>query len=296
MVSAQGSRRVFIERDSGDDASRQLPATGRAAGWQASLSLGFNRSPLRTVLAHRRHQGPLTVQRPFYPEGPVCHVYLLHPPGGVVGGDGLRIDAEVGEDAAALLTTPAATKFYRSAGPWAEQSVALKVGDGASLEWLPQETILYDGSRLNSELSVELSPGGRFLGWDIIACGRPASAEPFMNGEARLGVRITRDGQARYVERTIVDSAACRSPWGLGGRTAFGTLFAFPVSAPHLQRVHDRIATHPLRSATRIDELLICRAMDERADRIRSFFEEVWTDLRHDVIGRHACTPRIWAT
>ena len=92
------------------------------AGWVARLALRFEQRAGRTVLAHRSHEGPLAVQKPFYPEGDVCHVYLLHPPGGVVGGDRLTIEIEVASDAHAVITTPAAGKFYRSA---AVESVAL---------------------------------------------------------------------------------------------------------------------------------------------------------------------------
>src|SRR5205085_6360717 len=94
-------------------------AVRNVPGWQAELRLRFNCDapgplrPGRTRLVERQHRGPLVVQRPFYPEGDPCHVYLVHPPGGVVGGDALRIDATVDPGAHALITTPAATKFYR---------------------------------------------------------------------------------------------------------------------------------------------------------------------------------------
>jgi urease accessory protein len=120
-------------------------AGASAPGWLAELDLGFAPRGSRTVLARRRHRGPLAVQRPFHPEGDVCHVYLLHPPGGVVAGDRLAIRVAADPGAEALLTTPAAGKFYRSEGPVARQTVALEIGEGASLEWLPQETILYPG-------------------------------------------------------------------------------------------------------------------------------------------------------
>ncbi|MGB5651682.1 MAG: urease accessory protein UreD, partial [Sedimenticolaceae bacterium] len=86
------------------------------------MRLGFRAGPDSTVLAERQRHGPLAVQRPFYPEGGVCHVYLLHPPGGVVGGDVLGIDVKLAQGAQALITTPGATKFYRSAGALARQT------------------------------------------------------------------------------------------------------------------------------------------------------------------------------
>ncbi len=104
-----------------------------ASGWRARLELGFAPRPGRTALVHRRQRGPLAVQRPFYPEDDVCHLYLLHPPGGVVGGDSLHIQADAGAGAHALVTTPGATKFYLSAGASAQQVQILRVAVGASL-------------------------------------------------------------------------------------------------------------------------------------------------------------------
>src|SRR5438094_9519722 len=111
-----------------------------AASWKARLSLSFARDGNRSVLAGRSHEGPLVVQKPLYPEGgAICHAIVVHPPGGIAGGDELALSATVGDGAAALLTTPGAAKWYRSAGPWAKQSVAFDVE--GTLEWLPQETI-----------------------------------------------------------------------------------------------------------------------------------------------------------
>src|SRR4026209_2310494 len=99
-----------------------------ARSWQASLSLGFGCRDGKPVLAKKSHDGPLVVQKPLYPEGgAICHAIVVHPPGGIAGGDELALSAAVGERAATLLTTPGAAKWYRSAGPWAKQSVAFDV-------------------------------------------------------------------------------------------------------------------------------------------------------------------------
>ena len=98
------------------------------AEWKAQLDLKFSKSGNRTILSHRKHYGPLQVQKPFYPElNGTCHVYILHPPGGMVGGDRLNIYVDVNSNAHALITTPAAGKFYRSAGPVARQEQIIKV-------------------------------------------------------------------------------------------------------------------------------------------------------------------------
>ena len=135
-------------------------AAAPLARWSARLELGFRADDRGTRLAHRAHHGPLVVQKPLYPEGDsVCHVIVVHPPGGIAGGDELRIDLEVGAGASALVTTPGAAKWYRSAGPVARQSVALRV-EGC-LEWLPQEAIVFDGARASSSLEVDLGEIGR---------------------------------------------------------------------------------------------------------------------------------------
>jgi urease accessory protein len=287
---------MFVESQGPSSLTASSPSAVTPEGWNAELELRFAPGHGKTIIAQRRHVGPLVVQRPFYPEGPVCHVYLLHPPGGVVAGDTLGIDIDVASGSAALVTTPAAGKFYRSAGGLARQTVSLRVASGASLEWLPQETIFYQGARARSRVAIELEAGARFVGWDVAALGRPASGEGFASGEIELNFQIVRDLQPCYVERSLLDPTAFTAPWGLNGHPAFGTLFATPSTAAHLEAVRELIGDQPERGVTRIGDLLICRGRDMRADRLRSFFQQVWVRVRDDVIGHGACAPRIWAT
>lgn len=273
-----------------------LPPTPNTLGWRAELELGFARAGPRSVLSRRRHRGPLMVQRPFYPEGGACHVYLLHPPGGVVAGDDLAISIAVETHAEALVTTPAAGKFYRSEGPLARQSVALEIGEGGALEWLPQETIVYEGARVASEVRVELAAGARFIGWEVLSLGRPASGEGFEHGEADLGWRIRRGGMPLYLERLHLDPTAFRARWGLGGRSGCGTFFACPASERSLVAVRELIGEKPGLGVTLIEDLLVCRGADPGAENVRQFFQRVWEAVRPEVIGRGACPPRIWAT
>ena len=264
--------------------------------WEAELSLDFAPRGDKTALANRAHRGPLTVQRPFYPEGEVCHVYLLHPPGGVVAGDRLTINASVESEAHALITTPAAGKFYRSGGGEARQTVSLKIADGASLEWLPQETIVYEGARLNSSMNINLAEHARFIGWEILALGRPAAGEGFESGDATLNWRISRAGRLFYLERLRLDAEAFQARWGLFGHSACGTLFVYPATSLHLAAVQELIGDEANRGVTLIEGLLICRGLDRRADLLKGFFERVWGLVRGDVVGKAVCAPRIWAT
>ncbi|MEQ1558385.1 MAG: urease accessory protein UreD [Methyloglobulus sp.] len=267
-----------------------------SCGWQAALNLNFVATTDKTVLVKRDHFGPLSVQRPFYPEGGVCHVYILHPPGGIVGGDHLTICAKTAAHSHALITTPAAGKFYRSSGVQATQIVEISVAEHATVEWLPQETIIYEGAQLKSLVKVDLAPDARFIGWEILSLGRPASAEGFEYGAADLNWQICCQNQPLFLERLRLDAQAFAARWGLQGCSACGTLFATPASAESLVAIQNLIGDTKGRGVTRIDELLICRALDGRSDLLRGFFEQVWAIVRPDTVQRKACAPRIWAT
>jgi urease accessory protein len=275
---------------------KQESVKAEPSGWRAALNLNFAATTHKTVLVKRDHVGPLTVQRPFYPEGGVCHVYILHPPGGVVGGDHLTICAKAAAHSHALITTPAAGKFYRSAGEQATQIVEINLTGHAALEWLPQETIIYEGAQLKSSVKVDLAATARFIGWEILSLGRPACAENFDYGLAVMSWQIYCQDKPLFLERLQLDAKAFAAPWGLQGFSACGTLFATPASAESLAKVQELIGDTKGRGVTRIDKLLVCRALDSRSDRLRGFFEQVWGIVRPDTLQRKACSPRIWAT
>ena len=174
---------------------------GYGPGWTATLDLQFERAQNRSIVSRCRHNGPLRVQKPFYPEDGVCHVYLLHPPGGVVGGDELSVSVRAGKGSAALITTPGATRIYRSAGPLSTIKYQLNVDAGASLEWLPQDSILYGGSRLSQETEVRVESGSRFCGWEITSMGRPASGDHYSTGEFDQGFQLYVDSLPVLMER-----------------------------------------------------------------------------------------------
>lgn len=265
-------------------------------GWQAQLQLGFAARYGKTILTQRRHNGPLTVQRPFYPEGEVCHVYLLHPPGGVVAGDQLLITAHAETESAALITTPAATKFYRSEGLVAQQTTRLSVAVGASMEWLPQETIIYQGAQVSCDNYIDLAQGARFIGWEQLALGRPAADEGFAQGSVTMNWHIRRDNELLYRERLVITPESFAANWGLQGQAACATLFAFPATPHELHSVQALMDTQSGYGVTLIDELLICRALAARADSLRAFYQRLWQVLRPNIMQRQPCAPRIWFT
>jgi urease accessory protein len=265
-------------------------------GWQATLNIKFANRFNKTLLVHRDHKGPLTVQRPFYPEGNVCHVYLLHPPGGIVGGDELTISINAEFNSHALITTPAAGKFYRSDGLWASQKINIEVAEGAVVEWLPQETIIYEGAHLKSTININLADSARFIAWEILSLGRPASGEGFDYGAVDLNWQIRCEQRPLFLERLRLDAQVFASRWGLHSFSACGTFFAKSASKDSLTAVQNLIGNETYRGVTLIDDILICRALDLRSDRLRAFFEQVWATVRPEIAGRQISTPRIWLT
>jgi urease accessory protein len=275
------------------------------AGWEARLELAFELRAERTVLASRRHVGPLAVQRPFYPEADgTCHAYVLHPPGGVVGGDRLQLEVNVaGGGAQALLTTPAATKFYRSPERRASQSQHFRVGPGSRLEWLPQENIVYDGADIALETRIELQADAELIAWEVTCLGRPAIAERLSRGRVRQRLSVLRDGQALLLERALYDggSDALRQPYGLNGQPVVGTLVCVAKRAPseavleHVREALHAVAAHET-ACTQLPSVLVCRYLGASTERAQLAFRAAWAALRVHCFGCSAVEPRIWAT
>ncbi|MBB3229654.1 urease accessory protein UreD [Halomonas stenophila] len=277
--------------------------------WAASLDLVFSVRDGVTRLSRARHQGPLRVQRPFYPEGRdaagrpgACHLYLLHPPGGLVSGDALNIAARVETGAQALLTTPAANKLYRTDShgvAWAQQT-RLEVADGAVLEWLPQETIAFDGSRGEQGTHVELTGTARCLGWEVLSLGRPASRLPYVTGRIEQRFRLTRDGRPLWLERQPLDPNHPRftGRWGQGGATVQATLWAVGLSdeAEAIEALREQLPASPHWAVTVRHGVLLLRYLANERNEAWALCEAAWKVLRPRLIGREACIPRIWRT
>jgi len=274
-------------------------------GWRAGIELEFRAEGGRTVLAKNLHHGPLVVQKPFYPEGEdLAHVYLVHPPGGVCGGDTLAVALGLGESAHALATTPAAGKFYRSAGQAARLDQHFRVGENAGLEWLPQETIVYDGAVADMATCVELAASANYLGWEIVCLGLTASDKPFTNGLFSQRLEILRDGRPLFIEnlRCQGGDPGLTAPWGLAGRTVAAT-FACTVAQDAITAALDaaRSAIAPyaednFASATACDELIVCRFLGHDSATAKRTFIAAWQALRPLALNRPAHPPRIWAT
>lgn len=246
---------------------------------------------------------PLALQRPFYPEGPgTCHVLMLHPPGGMVGGDRLDIALDVQEGAEALVSTPAAAKWYRGLSQ-ATQTVKHSLSVGSRLEWLPQETIVFDGADVEQTLRVDLSKEATWLGWEITRFGRSARGESFRCGAWRMYTEVWRDGSPLWIDRQRLDggSRLLESPYGLGGAPVIGTLaFVGNTVTPDLvEMARAQWETAGLEGeagATRLEHGLVCRYRGPSSAAARTWFTAVWGLLRARDRNRNACPPRIWNT
>lgn len=272
-----------------------------AIGWHASLELRFAANDERCWLARRRHSGPLLVQRTFYPEDQhLCQAVIVHPPGGIAGGDRLEIDVVAGNHANVQLTTPGAGKWYRAFGRQADQIVRIRVDDDALCEWLPQENIVFDGALAGMSLDVELSPRATFCGWDFTCLGRPASDAPFANGKLRQSTAIRRNGKPLFREQAIMDAddTLRTAKTILADYCAYGSMFvsgAVPDEAV-MARARDVIATNENAGVTLLDDILVARWVGHHTEEGRALFVRLWSLLRPWYAGRAAVAPRIWAT
>ena len=273
-------------------------------GWQAELELRFaqkhSQIGARTILQRSYHRGPLRVQRPFYPEHNLAHVYILHPPAGVVGGDELNIQLELLPGAQVLSTTPGSGKFYLSAGRIASLEQRLHIRSGASLEWLPQENILFVGARLHATTTIEVEDDGRFIGWDVTCLGRVSSDERFDRGSFYSRLLFYHNQRLLLVEnQRVLDEECLEAAAGLRNQPLQATLLAFPCTDEFLEPVRAQLSvqgTSSLIAATLVDGLLVVRALGSNSEALKQQLISIWQVLRPLLLDRPVVQPRIWAT
>ena len=277
----------------------------RHSGDQAWLSLAFADDRGTTRLLDRAHYGPLRVQKALYPEHPsICHAIIVHPPGGVVGGDQLSIKACAGERAHAFLTTPGAAKWYQANGKLSRQQVRLQVADSATMEWLPQETIFFDRAEVALEHQVELQGEARYIGGEILCFGRTASGETFNSGRISQQTSIRRDGKLLWFEQGALDggSAAMQSRLGLADCSVCATLMVagktFPAS--FVQQLRDCASQmsdgRASVGASQVKSVLVLRHLGHSSELARQWMMQAWQMLRPELLGHAAHIPRIWST
>ncbi|WP_423823094.1 urease accessory protein UreD [Salinisphaera sp. SPP-AMP-43] len=269
------------------------------------MKLDVERRGSRSAVTRRQHVGPVYIQRPLYPEPDgTAHIMLLHPPGGVVQGDEIVFDIAVGREARALVTTPSAAKLYRSPDRASSQRVSLTVGAGAEAEWLPQETIVFDGAQGRTALDVDLAADARLIAWEVWMLGRPAAGEAFDHGVYDGRLRVCIDGRLCWHERTYVpgrqDSRFQDAPWGLAGARAVGTLIAYHPQGfdeDQVAGVRQQLADSGIvHGVTRVENLMIVRTMGAEPRFLLAPMRLVWQWLRPRIFDKPAIAPRIWAT
>lgn len=264
--------------------------------WHASLALGFARDGDCTRLVRRTHSGPLRVQKALYPEGPdVCHVIVVHPPGGVVGGDRLHVALDAQAGCRVLATSPGAAKWYRANGRVSGQDVRLVAGPGAAIEWLPQETIFYDDASVELAHEVELAVDAVYMAAEILCFGRRASGERFVRGQVRQRTRIRVDGRPVWWEQGVLHGARLDSPLGLGGRSVCATFTA--VGKPLTPSLQAQVrALDASLAVSQVKGVFVARHLGDDSERARALMTDVWRIARPHLLGRPACVPRIWLT
>ena len=275
-------------------------------GWHGRLELDYRRDG-DTTQAHDRHDCPLRVLQRLYPEGPaVCHHVLVHPPGGMVGGDTLDIALTLGEHSHAVITSPGAARFYRSQGERALQQVNATLAANARLEWLPLETLAYSGCDGENTMRFTLAPGAEMLGWDVLALGLPAAEQPFQRGRYRQHLELP----GVWLERGTVaadDSVLLDSPLGLAGQSVLGTLWfasGTPLAAARRDALLEAARAETGRHAPGAragatapnDRVVVLRALAARVEPLMDLFKVVRNVWRTQAWELEAVQPRIWTT
>ncbi|RKF12793.1 urease accessory protein UreD [Alginatibacterium sediminis] len=276
-----------------------------SSSWKGHLQLEYQQRGSRTVISRRRQIGPLNVQRPFYPEEAVCHTYLLHPPGGVVAGDSLKVDIKSLGNSRALVTTPGATKFYRSLGKTAYVDQQLQIEDGAMLEWLPQENIFFPGSQAQINTDIHLQGSARCIAWEMQCFGRPALQERFSTGCILGRTRVYRDNKLVLNERLAKQGFdQHQSCAGMRDYPMLATMIIssddtqlFESLNESLQKINAGISPKRLiLGITCVDGLIVVRAMAVYSEDILRAYVKMWQITREHWFGVIPLAPRIWAT
>ena len=273
--------------------------------WRGNLALRYRRQDERT-LCHDRHEGPLRVLRSLHPEPGVCHSVLVHPPGGLVGGDVLEIDVDIAEGAHALVTTPGATRFYRSLGEAAVQRLTVRAEAGSRFEWLPLESLAYSGCIAENRMRFELAEGAETLGWDVLALGLPAADLPFTTGLFTQAVELP----GRWLERGVIRASDARlldSPLGWAGRRVLGTAW-FAAGSP-LAPARREALLEAARNAAGASTLaatagatapepgvVVVRVLAHRVEPAMDLLTKVWRAWRREAWQLAASAPRVWRT
>jgi urease accessory protein len=291
----------------------EMQGPAASPGWCARLALDLERMQRRTVVADRRHFGPLCIQKPFQAEDGSCHIYVLHPPGGLAGGDDVELRVRVGADATALVTMPASTKFYRTSGLASRLVNRLSVAAGGALEWLPPETILFGGANAVLCTEIRLDASAAFIGWESLVLGRPSSGDLFAVGAFEQRLELYIDDRPVLLERfaALAGEDTLAAEWGLDDQANCASLLAYRADEAALDAVREALAATDGGAdcadgadsadgcrigASLVDEVLVVRGLARKTAVLRRRLEAAWRALAPLLLGRPALSPRIWNT
>ncbi len=273
--------------------------------WQANLNLAYARHGERVVARHE-HRGPLRILQSLYPEGDaICHNVLVHPPGGLVGGDTLDIAVQVASHTHGLVTTPGATRFYRSDGPLALRTTHIAMQPDSRLEWLPLEALCYSDCNAENKLVMALEPGAELLGWDLTALGLPNADLPFVKGSFAQHIEVP----GVWLERGRINACDTRlmdGPTGLHGARCVASLFF--VTGTKLDRTRKQqaldvarelIADSPLKGTAGATspnpQVIVVRVLAPLVEPAMQLLRAVRNAWRQELWQLPTCNPRIWA-
>ncbi len=278
---------------------RPVSSDSSPTDWHGTLRLGFENRRGVTQLIRNQGQAPLKVQRPFYPEGgEVCHSVILHTAGGIVGGDRLTYEFRLAQNSKALITTPAATKIYRTNGREAQQIIQIDLAEGACLEWLPLDTIVFNQALYRQETRVNLAPGAEWIGWEITRFGRSARGERFIEGNWRSRTEVWQDEKPIWIDRQWLPGSemSFNSPHGLAGCPVVGS-FAWigqKIEPELVEKARSLWSgTSGEIGVTRLSLGLLCRYRGHSSTEARRWLIAVWGLVRSSQ-GRAICIPRVW--
>jgi len=277
------------------------------APWHGSLNLVYSYLQGATKLTHTQVQAPLKIQRAFYPEGPnICHSIVLHTAGGIVGGDRLSQNIHLQPNTHSLITTAAASKIYGRgtrlcALPQARQTIHIQVDSGAYLEWLPQETIVFNEANYRQDLRVELAADATWLGWEITRFGRTARGEKFLQGEWRSHTEVWQQGQPLWIDRQWLPGGEeiFHSPHNLAGKPVVASLawIGQTVSPEIIEQARILWSCKERQGEAGVTQLIsgiLCRYRGNSSLEVRNWFMDVWQLLRLSFLGRSVIKPRVW--
>lgn len=294
--------------------------------WLASLSMTFAPRASKTVLIDSKRQGPLGVQRAFYPDITGCaHVYVLHPPAGIVSGDTLALCVALAKNSRVLVTTPGAARFYRARVADAlaslqTQNVNLTVSDNASLEYLPMETLIYNKANALNNIKIHVEGAGQYIGWEITCLGLPHIEQPFEQGNLTQSMTLFHDKKCLFYDKMAISTAEGNSNAmmdqrvALGGHHVVGNMILFdgaantkqellqldiPFTAHLVSLCREAIRildVSALIAVTELQNVIIVRYLGSSSEQCRYIFAAIWKDVRPIMLNMQGIVPRIWHT